>query len=221
MAHSAECMRNFDINCGECIEWKNYQQGLDERRTFLIKYWAHLEGRTENQILREPDVNPRLKPTNNEAEPWKCAFCRKSFPEKDDMKKHLESLHKKKKTLRSEMDERNTTNEAKAIHSMPEKNTSVHEKDTSTSGQEVSIAKENASLTEENTLVNEDQNTTIENTSMAEGNTSVNEENTSMDHAQMNEENTSGSEEDILTSNRVLKSVHENKKSYKSETCDF
>ena len=182
---------------------------------------SQMESRTELQISRESGVNPRLKQTMDEKKTWKCAVCARRFLQKDTLKKHVEMKHKKKKTLRCDMDEENTTNEAKELNSMPEKNTSVHEEDTSTSGQEVSMAKENASLTEGNTLVNEENNSVNEeeNKTMPE----INEENTSMnqENAQMNHENTSGSEEDILTTHHVFKSVHASKKSYKCQNCIF
>ena len=65
MSHTAECIRNFDANCSECIEWKKYGQGLNERRSFLANFWAHLDSRTESQIPRISDVNPRLKPNED------------------------------------------------------------------------------------------------------------------------------------------------------------
>ena len=41
MAHSTDCINNFDPNCEECIAWKKYREDLKGRRNFLESYWSH------------------------------------------------------------------------------------------------------------------------------------------------------------------------------------
>ena len=196
---------------------------------------SQMESRTELQISSESGVNPRLKQTMNKTKIWACALCTRYYPRKDKLKKHVELMHEKKKPLRCEMNEANTTNEVK-------ENISIDEEDISMSEKEVRMTKENISLNEENTSVNVEitsvnvQNTSVnventsvneENTSVNEENTSVNEENTSLNEEERNDstnENTSMTEENTLINENTSSEYHifsvRKKKLLKSETCD-
>ena len=160
---------------------------------------SQMESRTELQISRESGVNPRLKQTMDEKKTWKCAVCARRFLQKDTLKKHVEMKHKKKKTLRCDMDEENTANEVKENISIDEEDISMSKQEIPMSNESALFTGENISLNEENTSVNvedtsvnvEDTSVNVENTSVNVENTSVNEENTSV-----NEENTSLNEDE-------------------------
>ena len=97
MAHSTDCINNFDPNCEERTAWKKYRKDLNERRNFLESYWAHLEKPKENLItcqhkIKDVDNSFKDLPTadNN------CPSCGKTFKTKKTLKAHIKYVHERK-----------------------------------------------------------------------------------------------------------------------------
>ena len=90
MAHSTDCVNNFDPNCEECIAWKKYRKDLNERRNFLKSYWAHLEKPKENLVtcqhkIKDVDNSFQDLPTADK----NCSSCGKSFKTKKTLQGYL------------------------------------------------------------------------------------------------------------------------------------
>ena len=95
MAHSTDCINNFDPNCEECIAWKKYRKDLNERRNFLKSYWAHLEKPKENLVPCQHKIKDNSFQDLPTADS-NCSSCGKSFKTKKTLKAHIKHVHERK-----------------------------------------------------------------------------------------------------------------------------